>query len=116
MNKIMKKKLIFISVLLVGAFSMLVLNTACEDDPKEACEQDLFCDDTVEVTACCTDGTDCYYTYNGNDYPDTDQGLSDLVEALDCATTKSISIDGPNADMVARLQALIEEARILSKR
>ena len=110
----MKKKLIFISLVLVGVLSMIVFNTACKDDPKEACEQDLFCDDTIEVTACCTDGTDCYYTYNGVEYPDTEAGLSDLIDALDCSTTKSISIDGPNADMVVRLQAMLEEARILS--
>lgn len=111
----MKKKIVFISMLLIGAASMVVLNTACEEDPKEACEQDLFCDDTMEVTACCTDGSDCYYTYNGVDYPDTAEGLSNLVEALDCTTTKSVTIDGPNGEMVARLQALLEEARIQSR-
>ena len=111
----MKKKLFFISLLFVGAISMIVLNTACEDDPKEACEQDMFCDDTVEVTACCTDGKDCYYTYNGVDYPDTNEGLADLIEALDCAKSKSVSIDGPNAEMIARLQELLERARILSE-
>jgi hypothetical protein len=112
----MKKKLLFISVILVGAISLMVLNTACEEDPKEACEQDLFCDDTMEVTACCTDGADCYYTYNGVDYPDTTEGLADLVAALDCTSKKSTDLDGPNAEIILRLQAMLEEARIQSQR
>ncbi|MFC2151061.1 hypothetical protein ACFLSE_00925 [Bacteroidota bacterium] len=107
----MKKLLLILTFVLTGA--IFVVNTSCEDDPKEACEQDLFCDDTVEVTACCTDGANCYYTYNGINYPDTDQGLLDLIEALDCST-KSVSIDGDDY-MVVRLQALLEEARKLSK-
>ncbi len=112
----MKKKVFFMSLLISGVFAIAAINTACEETPKEACEQDLFCDDTVEVTACCTDGASCYYTYEGVDYPDTDQGLLDLIEALDCTTTKSVTIEGANAEMVARLQALLESARIHSKR
>lgn len=112
----MKKKIFFMSLLLAGAFAIAALNTACEEDPKEACEQDLFCYDTVEVTACCTDGADCYYTYGGVEYPDTDQGLLDLIAALDCTSTKSATINGENIEMIARLQALLEEARALSKR
>jgi hypothetical protein len=93
--------------------SIATINTGCEDDdPKEACEQDLFCDDTVEVTACCTDGEECYYTYGGIDYPDTDQGLLDLAKALDCA--KSATKSEQNYIM-AKLQALLESARQASK-
>jgi len=110
----MKKRVFILSLLLTGA--IVAFHTACEKDPVEACEQDLFCDGTMEVTACCTDGTDCYYTYNGQEYPDTEQGLADLVEALDCGTTKSISIDGENDSMFVILQSLLEKARELSNR
>ena len=109
----MKKKIFVLSTLIIGAIFAII--TSCEKDPVEACEQDLFCDGTTEVTACCTDGADCYYTYNGIEYPDTQEGLADLVAALGCATTKSMAIDGENSDMVIRLQALLEEARIMSK-
>lgn len=112
----MKRKVFFMSLLIAGVFAIAAINTACEEDPKEACEQDLFCDDTVEVTACCTDGANCYFTYRGVDYPDTDQGILDLSEALGCSTTKSVTIEGANAEIVARLQALLESARIQSKR
>jgi len=108
----MKKKLFVLVLLFIGAFAVATMNTGCEDDPKEACEQDLFCDDTIEVTACCTDGKDCYYTYNGVEYPDTDQGLADLAAALDCA--KSATKSEQNFIMV-KLQALLESARQESK-
>jgi len=110
----MKMKAIIISLLLI--VTIIAVHTACEPDPTEACEQDMFCDNTVEVTACCTDGEDCYYTYNGQEYPDTEQGLLDLIAALDCPTTKSVSVDGANDSMYARLQTLLEEARKLSFR
>lgn len=109
----MKKSIFIISMLLLGA--VVALNTGCEEDPKESCEQDLFCDSTVEVTACCTDGADCYYTYNGQNYPDTQQGLQDLIAALDCTTTKSASLEEANEELGHRLQAMLEEARISSK-
>lgn len=112
----MKKKVFVLVLLLMGAFSLAVINTGCEDDPKEACEQDLFCDDTVEVTACCTDGEDCYYTYGGVEYPDTEQGLIDLLEALNCESTKSASVENGRDYVIARLEALLEEARELSKK
>jgi len=109
----MKKSIFIIAMLVLGG--IFALNTGCEEDPKESCEQDLFCENTVEVTACCTDGADCYYTYDGQNYPDTDQGLLDLIEALDCTTTKSASLEEANEDLVYRLQAMLEEARISSK-
>ena len=109
----MKKKIFILSTLIIGAIFVII--TSCEKDPAQACVQDLFCDGATEVTACCTDGADCHYTYNGIEYPDTEEGLADLAAALDCATTKSIAIDGENSDLVIRLQALLEEARIMSK-
>ena len=105
----MKKGVFIFSMLLLGV--MFAINSGCEEDPVEACEQDLFCDDTESVTACCTDGEECYFTYNNVNYPDTDQGYLDLIAALDCAETKSVSIEGENDYMVTRLQALLEEAR-----
>jgi hypothetical protein len=110
----MKKTFVIIAILLIGG--VVALTTGCEDDPKEACQQDMFCDGTVSVTACCTEGEDCYYTYNGNEYPDTDEGLTQLIEDLDCTTTKSTEhMEGDELSIRERLEWLLEDTRILSK-
>lgn len=83
----MKKKLFFISLILISAFSITVLNTSCEEEPKEACEQDMFCEGEPEVTLCCTDGEDCYWTYNGKNYADNQAGWDELYDDLGCTTT-----------------------------
>lgn len=110
----MKKGVFALFMVLVSV--VIAFNTGCEEDPVEACEQDLFCDNTIEVTACCTDGTDCYYTYGEVDYPDTEEGLLDLLEAMDCVSKSSAKVDEESDYMMARLQAMLEEARINSKR
>jgi hypothetical protein len=116
----MNKKLLSIGVLLIGITITVVLNTGCEEDPKEACLQDEFCtlenDELKTVTTCCTDGEDCYYTYNGTNYPDTEQGRANLVEAMGCATVakKSSNPEHEYDFVIARLEALVEEAKILS--
>lgn len=110
----MRKGLIIFTMLFIAGVA--AVNTGCEEEPLEACEQDLFCDGTVEVTACCTDGQDCYYTYNGVDYPDTNEGITNLIEALDCTTAKKASMeDDAYAYTFARLKTMLEEARIRSK-
>ncbi len=109
----MKKRFSIIALLLFIC-GFVALNTGCEKEPEESCQQDMFCDGEVAVTACCVDGGGCYYTYNGKDYPDTDQGLEDLIDALDCTTAKkSVSIEEQNEYLMARLKWLIEEARIM---
>ena len=56
----MKKSLAFITMMLFGA--IIIMHVGCEMEPQETCQQDKFCDGTVSVTACCTNGEDCYYT------------------------------------------------------
>jgi|SRR6056297_24620 len=107
----MKKGLMILAVLFIGG--VVALNTGCEEEPKETCEQDMFCDGTVAVTACCVEGGDCYYIYEGVEYPDTEQGLQDLIDALDCPA-KNASVDEQNDYLISRLKMLIEEARIKS--
>lgn len=111
----MKKVLFIIGILLVGG-SIATIHTGCEEDPKEACQQDMFCNDSVAVSACCTDGKDCYYTYNGKEYPDTDEGLNQLIEDLDCTTAKASDIESVDGELILRLQSLLKEARIRSKK
>ena len=110
----MKKGIFILALAIIGALT--VLNTACEITPDEACEEDLFCDNTKEVTVCCTDGTDCHWSYLGVNYPDTDAGLHDLLLALDCDSTKSGSEKDNSCDLADELRALLEEARKLSSK
>jgi len=89
----------------IGILTMLVLSTFCltfcTEDPEE-CTADEFCSEPV--TACCTDGT-CVYEYDGVEYPDTDQGLSDLSDAIGCAA---------RVDLIPSLKALALSAKAAS--
>jgi len=114
----MKKGLLFLGVLFIGG--VIAFSTGCEEDPEESCQQDEIC--TLEngemgtVTACCTDGEDCYFTYNGKKYPDTDEGVADLIKDLGCVslTKKSTKPENGYDYVKARLESLLEEARIFS--
>lgn len=114
----MKKKLLFITLILLGMAAITTLNTACEEDkPKEACEQDIFCEGEPEVTLCCTDGTDCYWTYNETDYPDTPEGIDQLYNDLGCTTKgKSFEKDGDYDYIMDKLLAMRERVIEASKR
>ena len=74
----MKKSILILLAIVTGV--IFAMNTGCEEDPKEACEQDAFCEGEPEVTLCCTDGEDCYWTYDGKEYADTDAGRDLLYE------------------------------------
>lgn len=83
----MKNKFLYLTLILAGVFSFAILNTACEEDEaKEVCEQEEVCEGEPEVTLCCTEETDCYWTYNGKNYADTDEGIDQLYNDLGCAT------------------------------
>lgn len=99
----MKKSVLILLAVLTGV--IFALNTGCEDDdPKEACEQDEICEGEPEVTLCCTEDVDCYWTYDGKDYADTDAGLDQLMDDLGCTTEgKSGEV---NDEILARLLAL----------
>jgi len=108
----MKKRLMVLSILLFGV--LFVFNTSCEEDPKEACDQEEFCEGEPEVTLCCTDGEECYWTYDGNEYADTDSGLDDLFNDLGCtSTTKSANNEQIREDIYNRLFAMRE--RVIAK-
>ncbi len=108
----MKKGLFLLTLLFIGG--AILLNTGCEEDPKEACEQDMFCDGEVAVTACCTDGEDCYFTYNGKNYPDTAEGIEDLIADLNCTTTKAAAEEDEHTFIYAQLESLVKIARLKS--
>ncbi|NOQ27379.1 MAG: hypothetical protein GQ564_18610 [Bacteroidales bacterium] len=108
----MKKSFFILSMLLFGV--MLATYTSCEEDPVEACEQDEICEGEPEVTLCCTDGEDCYWTYNGDSYPDTDAGVNSLYDNLGCASSKkSASYDQEKNEIIIKLLALRD--RVIEK-
>jgi uncharacterized lipoprotein YehR (DUF1307 family) len=68
---------------------LAVSYTACEKEDEESCEQQdmnevLNCGEEKNVEVCCVSGSSCTYKYNGTEYPDTNDGLSDLADALGC--------------------------------
>ncbi len=110
----MRKAIAIIKLMLVGGF--LLMNASCEQEAKETCQQDVFCDGSVTVTASCTNGKDCYFTYNGEKYPDTEEGIDNLINDLNCSTAKNFSsVEEKNAYFYQRLQWLVQETRILSR-
>lgn len=68
--------------------------TSCEPTGESCAQQDmnevLTCDAEKNVEVCCTEGADCVYKYNGTDYPDTEDGLTNLADALDCTYKSSV--------------------------
>ncbi len=87
--KLLKSLLAIITVALIPlAFS------GCEDNETESCEQQdmnevLDCGGEKNVEVCCETGADCIYKYDGQEYPDTTAGLTDLADALGCSYKSS---------------------------
>lgn len=93
----------------LAAFTLVALITlsfvACEATTDESCEQQdmnevLDCGAEKNVEVCCETGADCVYKYDGQEYADTNEGLTELADALGC-TYKS------NAEIVAQRELII---------
>ncbi len=104
----------FVAIAIIASISFLA--SACQTAATESCEQQdmnevLNCGTEKNVEVCCETGAACVYKYNGQEYPDTDQGLSDLADALGC-TYKSSFIDNEQKELIIKnLIALKERAR-----
>ncbi|MFO7938926.1 MAG: hypothetical protein R6U66_04165 [Bacteroidales bacterium] len=121
----MKKGLFALLLIIIG--STLIFSIGCEEDTEEVCLQDEIQSCSLEdggfptVTYCSPDGEEGYYTYNGTDYPDNDQGMVKLYADLGCqdddsSTTKSSKELKQCRDLViGQLIALKEETIILSR-
>lgn len=102
------------SVATLVIISLLVLSySSCEKDSGENCEQQdmnevLNCGEEKNVEVCCTTGSGCTYKYNGVEYPDTNEGLNNLADALGC-TYKSSS-QSEKEIIIKHLQALKDRA------
>jgi len=106
------KSLVVISIIFSFSFPI----SSCNDVITETCEQQdmnevLNCDSEKIVEVCCETGTACVYKYNGQDYPDTDEGLSNLADALGC-TYKSTVVNSKQKELIIQtLISLKEKAR-----
>jgi|GEM_PF-1509792 len=91
--------------------------SACEDTASESCEQQdmneiLECGAEKNVEVCCTTDADCIYKYDGQDYPDTNEGLTDLADALGCTYKGSADYKEQHELIIKNLVALKERARV----
>lgn len=95
----------------------LVYSGCADDGEDESCAQQdmneiLTCDGETNVEVCCVAGADCVYKYDGQEYPDTDDGLNDLADALGC-TYKSIDAQAAEKELIIeKLIALRDKARM----
>ena len=83
------------------------LHISCKSNPLESCEQDEICTGK-SVTACCTEGAACVYTYNGKKY--TESEMDQLSKDLGCTSKKSACYEDELAELRSRLEALMERA------
>jgi len=103
----MKKAILLISLFMIGVF--LAVNIGCES-PLESCESDTACDGKEEYTACCTDGQDCVYKYNGKEYTSVDA----LYDAMNCSSKKNGTVSCDENEIKQRIRDLLEKARVRS--
>ncbi len=99
------------SLVTIAIFALFALSySACGTSSDESCEQQdmneiLNCGVEKNVEVCCTTGAGCVYTYNGQEYPDTNTGLSNLADALGCTYKSSANY---NEEKELIIQQLIE--------
>jgi len=93
-----------ISYITAFTFIITLSLSACTENNKESCEQQdmneiLNCGVEKNVEVCCETGASCVYKYNGNEFPDTEAGLSALSDSLDCSY-KSTGVDESRKEMI----------------
>ena len=96
----------------IAAFTFIITLSlsACTENNKESCEQQdmneiLNCGVEKNVEVCCETGASCVYKYNGNEFPDTEAGLSALSDSLDCSY-KSAEVGDSQKQLI--IKSLIE--------
>ena len=111
------KTLKTVLALLLIAIIPMVYSGCAEDGEDESCEQQdmneiLTCDGEKNVEVCCVSGAECVYKFDGTEYPDTNEGLNDLADALGC-TYKSLTDQEAEREMIIeRLIALRDKAKV----
>ncbi len=94
-----------------------IMYSGCTDDgDDESCEQQdmneiLTCDGETNVEVCCVSGASCVYEFNGQEYPDTNDGLNDLADALGCSYKSIEAQESEKALIIKKLIELREKAK-----
>jgi hypothetical protein len=107
----MKKKIYFLPLALLALFG--TVQYGCQEEPEEICESfDAQCGAPIPATSCCTENN-CYYEYDGEAYPDTDEGTANLIADMcggddEQTSAKVFSI---KEELKAQTQRLLAEAR-----
>ena len=105
----MKKRFWLIPLLLTGIF--VALQYGCEgDNAGEVCDKfspPEGCNATEEAMVCCDDNR-CYYVYQGVEYPNTEDGIDDL---LDDMCDDDFDTKGCVLILKERTKELLKEAR-----
>jgi len=100
------------SVIAIAFIALLAIPySSCNKEDEESCEQQdmnevLNCGEEKNVEVCCVSGSSCTYKYDGNEYPDTDQGLNDLADALGCSYKGSAEYEAQQIIIKAELLKL----------
>ena len=103
----------FTAVLIIALISFS--QSACEKADNESCEQQdmneiLNCGSEKNVEVCCVTGSGCVYKYNGQDYPDTQEGLNDLADVLGCTYKSSANNEDEKKLIISNLISLKDKA------
>jgi hypothetical protein len=102
------KKRVLLLLPVVALFGIILFSQiGCDSNPLESCEQEEICTGK-SVTACCTEGSSCKYTFNGKVYSEDE--LTQLAKDLGCTSRKSTCYDEEIVELVSRLEALMERA------
>lgn len=104
------------SMLTIAIITIISISySGCEKALTDSCEQQdmnevLDCGSEKNVEVCCTAGLACVYKYNGQEYPDTNAGLSSLADALGCNYKSSIEKEKQKKLIIKHLIALKKKA------
>jgi len=103
-----------VAIAIVASFSLPI--SSCNDAVTESCEQQdmseiLNCDSEKNVEVCCETGAACVYKYNGQEYPDTQEGLSELADALGCTYKNAVAENEQKELIIKNLIELKSQAK-----
>ncbi|HRX12849.1 MAG TPA: hypothetical protein P5210_14405 [Draconibacterium sp.] len=107
----MKKAAFYLPAFVFGL--LLVIISGCTTTPVENCEQDEICTGKT-VTACCNED-ECYYEFNGVKYGNDAASMAKLATDLGCTQASAPNFKEEIGDLILRLEALGEIARLNQK-
>ncbi|SMD31969.1 hypothetical protein SAMN04488029_0307 [Reichenbachiella faecimaris] len=98
----MKINLKILAMTAIASFALY----SCGGDDEESCQNDdSIC--TVDVTVCCTEGSDnCKYQVGDNEY----DNIEDALEDSECSASNKAPVDGKSR-IAEQFRALVVKAK-----